>query len=526
MTRSTRFTVSSRARGYAPGRIGTALVFVALALALLPFADLGIAGHAPWAELRRMVSGLMAPDFGALESLARTAGLTVAFALCGVALGAACGFALAPLYRLGPVRLGCVAIRAVHELFWAILLMQVTGLSAATGILAIAIPYAGIFAKVFSEYLDEADPRPARAMPPGAGVLSVFFYARLPLVLREFGTYALYRLECALRSSAVLGFIGLPTLGFELDSFFRQGMYGAVAAVLIVYYAMIASMRLWMRWRLAPLYVLGSAAFLATLATPPMAPGALWRFLTSDIVPAPLRGGELGDAATWQRFAGWLGDLLWHQALPGLGATMVVAQLALVLAGLVALLGFPLIVPRIAGRWGALAGHLGLVVGRSTPEYMLAYVMLQILGPSMLPAVIALGLHNGAIIAHLVGRQSDHVTRDLRPDAPRGVDLYTWEVLPRIYGNFLALCLYRWEIIVRESAILGLLGISTLGFYIGTAIQEIRTDRAVVLLAVTVLVTVLIDLVSRRSRARLGLSVRIRQSQDGAENETAAEDLG
>ena len=130
MTRSTRFTVSSRARGYAPGRIGTALVFVALALALLPFADLGIAGHAPWAELRRMVSGLMAPDFGALESLARTAGLTVAFALCGVALGAACGFALAPLYRLGPVRLGCVAIRAVHELFWAILLMQVTGLSA------------------------------------------------------------------------------------------------------------------------------------------------------------------------------------------------------------------------------------------------------------------------------------------------------------------------------------------------------------------------------------------------------------
>ncbi|WP_145963414.1 ABC transporter permease family protein [Paracoccus mutanolyticus] len=85
-------------------------------------------------------------------------------------------------------------------------------------------------------------------MPPGAGVLSVFFYARLPLVLREFGTYALYRLECALRSSAVLGFIGLPTLGFELDSFeldsfFRQGMYGAVAAVLIRTEAGILLMR-------------------------------------------------------------------------------------------------------------------------------------------------------------------------------------------------------------------------------------------------------------------------------------------
>lgn len=487
------------------GRVGTTLVFVAIAVLVLPAADLRIASHDPWVELGRMGLGLLSPDFSATATLANAALLTIAFAVCGVAAGASAGFLLALFYRFAPVRFFCVAIRSIHELFWAILLLQVTGLSATTGILAISIPYAGIFAKVFSEYLDEADQRPARAMPPRSDFISVFFFARLPLSLREFSIYVLYRLECGLRSSAVLGFVGLPTLGFELDTFFKQGMYGSVAAVLIIYYVLIASIRIWIRWPLAPLYLVASIWFLSRLDTPPMGSGALIRFLTNDIVPAPLRGAELMDATAWERFGAWLSHLFMDQALPGLTATLIVTQLALVVAGLVAVLGFPLIIRPLVGRWGSLAGHVGLVIGRSTPEYMLAYIMLQIFGPSMLPAVIALGLHNGAIIAHLMGRQSEHVYEGLRADAPRGLNLYAFELLPRIYGNFLALCFYRWEIIFRESAIVGLLGIATLGFFVDRAIQEIRVDRAFVLLLVTMLATVAIDIVSRRARAALGL---------------------
>ena len=70
---------------------------------------------------------------------------------------------LAPIY--GRVRLLCVSVRAVHELFWALLLLNMTGMSPLTGVLAIGIPYAGIFAKVFAEYLDEADPAAERALP-------------------------------------------------------------------------------------------------------------------------------------------------------------------------------------------------------------------------------------------------------------------------------------------------------------------------------------------------------------------------
>jgi phosphonate transport system permease protein len=94
-------------------------------------------------------------------------------------------------------------------------------------------------------------------------------------------------------------------------------------------------------------------------------------------------------------------------------------------------------------------GRVILVVVRSTPEYMLAYLLLQCLGPSMLPAILALALHNAGIIGYLLGRQADELA--YRADAPRGVDLYAYETVPRLYGQFLAYLLYRWELIIARA---------------------------------------------------------------------------
>ena len=149
---------------------------------------------------------------------------------------------------------------------------------------------------------------------------------------------------------------------------------------------------------------------------------------------------------------------------------------------------------------------------RSTPEYILAFILLTLWGPSMLPAIIALALHNGAIIAHLMGRYSDALP--IRQDAAKGFNRYFYEVVPRIYGQFLAFLFYRWEIILRETAILGILGIATLGFYIDSAIQDIRLDRAMMLITITALLNVCIDTLSRylRSSMRLSMSAQVNAS--------------
>jgi phosphonate transport system permease protein len=470
-----------------------AMALLALALLCAPLADLEITTREPWPELARLARGAVTPRLSQPALLAEALGKTLGFALLGVAAAAACGFLLALGYSRAPVRWTCSLLRSVHELFWALLFLQALGLSPLTGILAIAIPYAATCAKVYAEILERAEAPALAALPAGGSALARFCYARLPEAWPHLRSYTSYRIECGLRSSAVLGFVGLPTLGFHLHSFFKQGAYSDAWGYLYVFYALIASLRLWVRPRLI------APALLVSLFV--LRGGAGWdfanlaRFLTSDIVPAPLRAG--GGAAG---LMGWLKQLVQEQALPGAQATLVLTVLTTALTGLLALALFPWAARSFVGR-AAVPGQLALVAVRSTPEYVLAYVGLQLLGPSMLPAALALALHNGGIIGHLLARQADALK--LRPDAPRGLDLWGYEVLPRLEASFLAFLFYRAEVILRETAILGILGVRTLGFFVDSAIAEIRLDRAVVLIALTALLNVALEALLRRVRVSL-----------------------
>ena len=64
----------------------------------------------------------------------------------------------------------------------------------------------------------------------------------------------------------------------------------------------------------------------------------------------------------------------------------------------------------------------------------MAYVFILICGPSMLPAILAITLHNGAILSFLTSNNADLM---LRPDAPkRYFDRYTYLFLPQFTANF------------------------------------------------------------------------------------------
>lgn len=472
-----------------------------MALALLPLTDLAVTVVDPWDIFARMAHGAITPSFVNIEDLWHALATTVAFGLQGVALGAVAGFFLAFIMHHRTVRIFAAFIRAIHELFWALLFLQIFGLSPLTGLLAIAIPYAGTFARVYRELMDESDPHAANALPKNTGLLSGMLYTRLANAWPHLVTYTAYRTECALRSSAVLGFVGLPTLGFHLETAFRQGDYSGAAALLYLFFAVIASLRWWLKKPLVPIYLLAAVAYLPPIAR--IDSTAITRFFSEDIVPAPLRHGDLAVTETWTRFGRWLWQLIDTQILPGAAETLLIGGVALVVTGAIALLLFPLISPLFFGRLPRTGGHALLIVLRSTPEYVLAFIGLLLVGPSALPAIAALSLHNGAIIAHLMGRWTENTV--LRIDAPDGADRYFYEILPRIYRQLLAFLFYRWEIIMRETAILGILGIATLGFYIDSAFAELRFDRALVLILATALINIAADQLSVTIRERMRL---------------------
>ena len=501
--------------GFSYGTLAGAFVGVALVAAI--FADLQVSALDPWSDLGQFAHGFVWPDFGAV--LVREVILTVAFAVTGVAFGSSVGLALSLVFaRSRAVRLFAASLRSIHELFWALLLLQILGISPWTGVLAVGLPYAGIFAKVYAEIMEEADLSAERVLPTGTSTLSRFLFVRAPILSQAFRSYTLYRLECGMRSSLILGFIGIPTIGDEISSAFRPGSYHEAAALLLVFYALIATRGLWARAKTLPFLILGSIVALVKLTSPlPGLPVStrLMNFLAS-IVPSPIRDHHGGLLA-------WLWDIAAHEIGPGIVTTLVLSHLAATLAALAALVLFPAISRRFNGRIGRGLGRVFLIILRGTPDYMLAYMLLQLMGLSMLPAILALGLHNGGIIAFLMGQHADAL--HYRRDAPRGLDLYAFETLPRLFGQFVALVLYRYEIIVRESAILGMLSIYTLGFYVQADMYDFKMDRAVVLLAATGALSLAVDATSRALRARLrigGLPTRLAQAREAQLREQPA----
>ena len=146
----------------------------------------------------------------------------------------------------GATRVLIALTRSVHELLWAVLLLAAFGLGHLTAVLAIAIPYSGILAKVFSEMVDETPRAPAEALrDAGATPLQAFLFGLVPRAFPDISAYAFYRFECALRSSAVLGFFGFPTLGYYIAASFENLHYGEVWTYLYALFLLVAAMDWW-----------------------------------------------------------------------------------------------------------------------------------------------------------------------------------------------------------------------------------------------------------------------------------------
>lgn len=474
---------------------GVCLLMILAALLALLGVDFQIYPVDPWQELGKIGLGLVRPGWDDLPALLQSIAHTMAFALLAVALAAPLGLLLAMAFHWLPVRLLCAAVRSVHEVFWGLIFMQLFGLSATTGLLAILVPFTGVFAKVFAEIFDQQSPLPAQTLPPTVKALKRYFYTLIPQSWPALLSYTRYRFECALRSSAILGFIGLPTLGFHLETAFKQGHYSEAGALLWAFLLLIATIRFWLRPRLIPLYLL-AAIWVLPETVGFSSGGSLWRFISEDIWPQSLRNGDGAALLAWGQMM--LRDQVW----PGLLQTLLLTQVAVVLTGVIVLVIYPVATLSLAGPWGRWPGRFLLLVLRSTPEMVLAFVLLLLFGPSGLPVVLALALHNGGLIAFLVANASDVERRSLlaRPDDPVGFKRYLYVETPRRFPAMLAFLFYRWEVILRESAIMGILGVATLGFYIDSAFEEIRYDRAFLLIAVTALLNMLVDALSRRLR--------------------------
>ena len=143
-----------------------------------------------------------------------------------------------------------IVLRSVPELVWGLLFVRAIGLGDTAGVLAIALTYCGMMGKVFLEIMESQDARSADALLiNGASRGQAFLYATLPSCLPEMVSYTVFRWECAIRSSVILGFVGAGGLGQQMDLSMRMLAGGQVvtmlaAFVLLVWIADVVSKKL------------------------------------------------------------------------------------------------------------------------------------------------------------------------------------------------------------------------------------------------------------------------------------------
>ncbi|RZA36455.1 MAG: ABC transporter permease [Lysobacteraceae bacterium] len=134
-----------------------------------------------------------------------------------------------------------VLLRSVPELVWALLFVRIVGLGPTAGVLAIALTYCGMLAKVYAEILESSDAQATDVLlANGSGRLPALLYGALPESAAELVSYTVYRWECAIRGSAVMGFVGAGGLGQRMEESTKMMAGGEVSTMLIMFVLLVA----------------------------------------------------------------------------------------------------------------------------------------------------------------------------------------------------------------------------------------------------------------------------------------------
>lgn len=246
----------------------------------------------------------------------------------------------------------------------------------------------------------------------------------------------------------------------------------------------------------------------------------LERFLDRELVPYPLRDSSWGPR---DLFA-WAGELFTTRGAEATLATLAISGLAILLAAALAWTLAPFAARNLSTRrpaedlegrpesriWRAVHGGVFalFIALRALPEYILAYLLIALVGPGTAwPAVLALAIHNAGILGRLSAESVENLEpaplQALRYSGARRSDLIVAAVWPLSIGRWLTYFFYRFETCVRESTALGMLGIASLGYWISDAQANHYYDEVFFFVGLSGLIVVVADFASARARRSL-----------------------
>ncbi|MEH7303328.1 PhnE/PtxC family ABC transporter permease [Neobacillus drentensis] len=507
-------------------------------------ADLFHAGGIP--TMLQIFEGIIHPDLTAqvlLKGL-KSSWITLAYAVAGMSLAIIYAFIVGVLAS-GTLTSNRVSrmvskvffrgilgfTRSIHELIWAWLFVAAMGLSPYAAIFALAIPYGGILGRIFADMLNDVAQNPIKALKStGASRLQILIYGYLPLVWADMISYTMYRFECSIRSSAIMSFVGLGGLGYQIQLSLADLKYDQVWTYVFFLIGLVLFVDIWSnfvrkgltdrkrRKGFSPgwmstfftLLLIFVSWFYITLGEN----AQLFELLSDKNLEYAKKffGGLVGVN---QENPAFLNADSWSSALK---LTLETLEMSIMAIGFSTLAAFITVIPAARNvangsltsskRWynWILYGlvRVSYIFSRSVPELVWAMMIIFIFKPGLLPGAIALALHNfgilGKLWAEVIEDMDPRPIRNLASSGASKIQIFFYGILPMAVPRFLTYILYRWEVIMRTTIVVGFVGAGGLGMEFKLAMSFFQYTQITLLLLCYMILVIIADFASESTR--------------------------
>ena len=363
--------------------------------------------------------------------------------------------------------------RSIHELIWGLLLLQFFGMSPWVAIIAICIPYSSLVSRVISDQIDSIDDAKLIALRHGgAKPLSALITTILPPMIPVINIYGGYRLECALRGATLLGVFGLGGIGTELQFTLQSLEFREMwTSLWMLGFVMISLEKLLSWWRTTSILsnkselqlLISIAIMLSTTVI-----SLIWLQKLDINILSNLRWHPI-PWPTISELRRAFHELSWIKLI---SETVLITLLA---AGIA--IGTP---PLGMTIWPTKTGltiqsYIWLLL-RLIPPPLTVLLLLLCTSPNIFVAALALGLQNLGIMGRLLKEKVDHQNNNLfeaikSSGSGNGSNLLYGYLSPQS-KSYLAYAAYRTDVLLRETAVVGVVGGAGLGWQLQESLSS------------------------------------------------------
>ena len=145
-----------------------------------------------------------------------------------------------------------------------------------------------------------------------------------------------------------------------------------------------------------------------------------------------------------------------------------------------------------------------IVSSRSINSLIWALILVAIVGPGVFAGIIAIGLRSIGFCAKLLYEAIEEIDENqveaVTATGARGPQVLAYGIVPQVLPAFAGISVFRWDINIRESTILGLVGAGGIGLHLSSSIANLAWTQVSVILLVIIATVILSEWMSAKVR--------------------------